>query len=114
FHNLDGIQHRLWPYLDLDETAERAPEWSLEVVECLRELDRAVGRLLELADRRDAAVIALSDHGFGPCKALVDVNGLLCRAGLQRRLPYGTRISYRLRRVRDRLERWKRRRSPDG
>lgn len=114
FHNLDGIQHRLWPYLDLDETAEHQPEWSVEVVNCLRELDRAVGRLLELASRRNAAVIALSDHGFGPCRALVDVNGLLCQAGLQRRLPYGTRISYRLRRLRDRFDRWKRRRTPDG
>ncbi|QDV33765.1 alkaline phosphatase family protein [Tautonia plasticadhaerens] len=114
FHNLDGIQHRLWPYLDLDETAAHQPEWTAEVVACLRELDEAVGRLLELASRRDAAVIALSDHGFGPCRALVDVNGLLCRAGLQRRLPYGTRLSYRLSRIRDRFDRWKRRRSPEG
>ncbi|RUL88207.1 alkaline phosphatase family protein [Tautonia sociabilis] len=114
FHNLDGIQHRLWPYLEVDETAAGQPEWTAEVVSCLQELDRAVGRLLELASRRDAAVIALSDHGFGPCRALVDVNGLLCRAGLQRRLPYGTRLTYRLRRLRDRFDRWKRRQSPDG
>ena len=114
YHNLDGIQHRLWPYLDIDETGAGQPEWSAEVVSCLQELDRSVGRLLELASKRDAAVIALSDHGFGPCRALVDVNGLLCQAGLQKRLPYGTRLSYRMRRLRDRFDRWKRRRTPDG
>src|SRR5205814_361942 len=72
--------------------------------------DDAAGRLLELASRRDAAVIALSDHGFGPCRALVNVNGLLRRAGLQRGLPYGTRFRYRAYRLADRLRRWRTRR----
>src|SRR5262249_3107072 len=77
FHNLDSLQHRLWPYLDVDATGRRRPGWNAEVESCLRALDESVGRLLELASRRDAAVIAVSDHGFGPCKALVNVNGLL-------------------------------------
>ena len=105
FHNLDGIQHRLWPYLDLDETAAGEPAWTAEVARAYRALDAAAGRLLELADLRGAAVVAASDHGFGPCRALVDVNGLLRAAGLQRGLPYGTRFRYRLNRVADRLRR---------
>jgi predicted AlkP superfamily phosphohydrolase/phosphomutase len=44
----------------------------------------------------------------------VDVNGLLCRAGLQRRLSYGTRFRYRFHRLADRLSRWQARRSRDG
>ncbi len=114
FHNLDSLQHRLWPYLDVDETAAHQPEWTAEVVACLRSLDDAVGRLLELASKRDAAVVALSDHGFGPCKALVNVNGLLRASGLQRGLAYGTRFRYRARRLRDRLHRWRSRREPGG
>lgn len=114
FHNLDGLQHRLWPYLDVDDTAIRQPAWSDEVVACLRALDEAAGRLLELASNRDAAVVALSDHGFGPCRALVNVNGLLRRAGFQRGLPYGTRFRYRAHRLADRLRRWRARRRPGG
>ncbi|HWE40534.1 MAG TPA: alkaline phosphatase family protein [Isosphaeraceae bacterium] len=111
FHDLDSLQHRLWPELDLGD-GPRPPRagWSAEVVSCLRSLDDAAGRLLELASRRDAAVIALSDHGFGPCRALVSVNGLLRRAGLQRGLPYGTRFRYRAHRLADRWRRWSTRR----
>ena len=114
FHNLDSLQHRLWPYLDVDETGLREPGWNVEVESCLTALDDAAGRLMELASRRDAAVVAVSDHGFGPCRALVNVNGLLQRAGLQRGLAYGTRFRYRFHRLRDRLDRWRERRRPGG
>lgn len=114
FHNLDSLQHRLWPYLDVDETGVRQRGWNAEVESCLRALDDAAGRLMELASRRDAAVIAVSDHGFGPCKALVNVNGLLQKAGLQKKLPYGTRFRYRANRLRDRFRRWRTRNEPGG
>lgn len=112
FHDLDSLQHRLWPYLQVDDTATDLPSWNQPVIACLRALDDAVGRLLELASRRDAAVMAVSDHGFGPCRALVDVNGILRRAGLQRGLAYGTRFRYRFHRVADRLSRWRNRHDP--
>lgn len=114
FHNLDCLQHRLWPYLDIDETGERRKGWNEEAVSCLRALDEAAGRLMELATKRDAAIIALSDHGFGPCRALINVNGLLRTSGYQRGLPYGTRFRYRARRLTDRLRRWRARREPGG
>jgi predicted AlkP superfamily phosphohydrolase/phosphomutase len=112
FHNLDSLQHRLWPEMEVDGSTPRAPAWHEEAKSCLSALDAAVGRLLDLAARRDAAVVALSDHGFGPCRALVNVNGLLRRAGLQRGLPYGTRFRYRAHRLADRLHRWHARRAP--
>jgi predicted AlkP superfamily phosphohydrolase/phosphomutase len=114
FHNLDSLQHRLWPYLDVDETGVRQAGWNEEVKSCLQALDESVGRLLELASKRDAAVIAVSDHGFGPCRALVNVNGLLRDAGLQRGLMYGTRFRYRAQRLGDRLHRWLTRSAPGG
>src|SRR5437763_4198652 len=114
FHNLDSLQHRLWPYLDVDETGIREPGWNEEVESCLRVLDESAGRLIELASKRDAAVVAVSDHGFGPCKALVNVNGLLRQAGLQRGLMYGTRFRYRAQRLGDRFHRWLTMRAPGG
>lgn len=109
FHNLDGLQHRVWAEMAVEPADRPDPRWQFEVEECLRALDDAVGRLLELAARHDAAVIAVSDHGFGPCHALVNVNGLLQKAGLQRRLNYGTRFAYRFHRARDRWRRWRQR-----
>ncbi|GAC1466999.1 MAG: hypothetical protein NVSMB9_08140 [Isosphaeraceae bacterium] len=114
FHNLDSLQHRLWPYLDVDETGLREEPWNAVVNSCIGALDESVGRLLELASRRDATVIAVSDHGFGPCKALVNVNGLLRHAGLQRGLYYGTRFRYRAQRLGDRFHRWLTRHAPGG
>ncbi len=114
FHNLDNIQHRLWPYLRVDDTAIEDTPWNVEAESCLRALDESVGRLLELASKRDAAVLAVSDHGFGPCKALVNVNGLLHQAGLQRTMMYGTRFRYRAQRLGDRFHRWLTRHSPGG
>lgn len=113
FHNLDGLQHRVWPEMNVDETADPDPQRRAEVEACLTALDVAVARLIDLAQQRDAAVIAVSDHGFGPCHALVNVNGLLQQAGLQRRLSYGTRFRYRINRLRDRLRRWRKRRDPN-
>jgi len=110
FHNLDSLQHRLWPYLELDETAAGKPDWTAAVVRCLRALDDALGTLLELASRCGAAVIVASDHGFGPCRALVDVNGLLRDAGLQHGRLYGTRFRYRAIRLAERFRRWQARR----
>jgi predicted AlkP superfamily phosphohydrolase/phosphomutase len=108
FHNLDGLQHRVWPELDVEESGPAPdPAWAREVGRCLRSLDDACGILLELAQRRGAAVVALSDHGFGPCRAIVNVNGLLAKAGLQRPLSYGTRYRYRISRLRDRWIRWR-------
>jgi predicted AlkP superfamily phosphohydrolase/phosphomutase len=114
FHNLDSLQHRLWPYLGVDGAGTRDRVWNAAAQSCVRVLDECVGRLLDLAARRDAAVVAVSDHGFGPCKALVNVNGLLRAAGLQRGLMYGTRFRYRAQRLGDRLHRWLTRRAPGG
>lgn len=82
FQNLDPFQHRAWRYLNVDETGLDAPEWNAEAMGVLRGLDTAIGRLCELADRRGAAVMVVSDHGFGPCLGRVHVNRILAAAGL--------------------------------
>lgn len=111
FHNLDGIEHRLWPYLDVDDTSIIEPGWNEAVERCLTALDESVGRLLELAAKRDAAVVAVSDHGFGPCRKVIQINQLLQDGGFQ--IPAGRRhrLRHRLARVRDRFRRWRARKA---
>ncbi len=84
FQNLDPFQHRAWPYLNVDETGIDRPDWNQAAEKVLRGLDQAVGQLCELADRRDAAVMVVSDHGFGPCLGRVNVNRILVDAGVVR------------------------------
>ncbi len=67
FQNLDPFQHRVWPYLNVDETGVDRPEWNDAAAEVIRGLDAAIGKLCDLAERRKAAVMVVSDHGFGPC-----------------------------------------------
>jgi len=112
YHNLDSLQHRMWPYFDVDDTGLREPGFTDAVERCIRALDDSIGRLLDLAAERDAAVVVVSDHGFGPCRSLVNVNGLLRGAGLQRTRVYGTRFRYRAIRVLERFRRWQARREP--
>ncbi len=110
-HNLDGIEHRLWPYLDVDDTAIREPGWNEAVADCMAALDEAVGRLLDLAARRDAAVIAVSDHGFGPCRKVIQINKLLQDGGFQVAAGPRHRMRNRFFRGLDRFRRWRARKA---
>jgi predicted AlkP superfamily phosphohydrolase/phosphomutase len=84
FQNLDPFQHRAWRFLNVDETGIDDPAWGAAAGEVLRGLDVAIGLLCELADRRGAAVLAVSDHGFGPCLGRIHVNRILIDAGVAR------------------------------
>lgn len=106
FQNLDPFQHRAWRYLNVDETGIDDPPWNDAAAEVLRGLDRAIGLLIELADRRGAAVLAVSDHGFGPCRGRVHVNRILVDAGLIRLPGVGGRLRRRAGQAADRLRLW--------
>lgn len=84
FQNLDPFQHRAWRYLNVDETGIDNPPWNEAAGEVMRGLDRAIGTLVELADRRNAGVLVVSDHGFGPCLGRIHVNRILIEAGVAR------------------------------
>ncbi len=85
FQNLDPFQHRVWRYLNVDETGIEDAPWNRAAEQVLRGLDNAIGMLVELAERRNAMVLAVSDHGFGPCLGRISVNRILLDAGIARR-----------------------------
>src|SRR6185312_7936133 len=106
FQNLDPFQHRVWPFLNVDETGIEDPEWNDAAAEVIRGLDEAIGRLCELADRRGAAVMMVSDHGFGPCLGRIHVNRILVDAGVARLPGWAGRLRRRTMQVGDRLRLW--------
>ena len=106
FQNLDPFQHRVWPYLNVDETGIEDPEWNAAAAEVIRGLDEAIGRLCELADRRGAAVMMVSDHGFGPCLGRIHVNRILVDAGVARLPGWAGRLGRRTMQMGDRLRLW--------
>jgi len=84
FQNLDPFQHRAWRYLNVDETGIDDAPWNAAAGSVMRGLDAAIGRLVELADRRNAAILVVSDHGFGPCLGRIHVNRILAASGVAR------------------------------
>jgi len=78
---LDSLQHRCWQWLD-PRQGSTAELWMSKAQQALRALDDCLGELMELAARRDAAVVAVSDHGFGPFRGKITLAEILSRAGL--------------------------------
>lgn len=82
FQNLDPFQHRAWRYLNVDATGIDDPPMNAQAEEVMRGFDRAIGLLCELADKRGAGVMVMSDHGFGPCLGRIHANRILIDAGV--------------------------------
>lgn len=115
FQNLDPFQHRAWRHLNVDETGIDDPALNAAAGEVMRGLDDAIGILCELAEARGAGVLALSDHGFGPCLGRVQVNRILLDAGLIRVPGLAGKAARRLRQIPDRLRLWgEKRRDPNA
>lgn len=109
FQTLDALQHYCWPYLGHDANQPQTP-WVKEAQRALASLDRAVGDLLELAERRRAAVVALSDHGFGPFRQQISLSALLQQHKLMVPGNLATRLRYHGQRAVQRLRKWRWRR----
>lgn len=88
---LDSLQHRCWEWLD-PRQGSTGELWMSKAQQALRALDDCLGDLMELAARRDAAVVAVSDHGFGPFRGKITLAEILSRAGLLR-WPHGGRAA---------------------
>jgi predicted AlkP superfamily phosphohydrolase/phosphomutase len=74
----DRFQHELWHAWDLTHRAARGHERELEalrpkLIEFWQSLDRGIG-LIEADLPSDAALMLISDHGFGPIEQYVNFN----------------------------------------
>jgi len=80
FTELDRLQHFFWA--DMDENHPLHPEQPLPdaIYSHYELLDYSLGELAQLADR-DAEIIVMSDHGFGPFAKQFYVNAWLIEEG---------------------------------
>jgi len=80
FGAADRVSHKFWKYLDA-EHLERGEGRAGVIPQVYRQLDRAVGELLDaFADDR-TLVLLVSDHGFGPLKKALFLNQWLVQNG---------------------------------
>lgn len=82
----DRIQHRLWKYLHPDSALYRkdvARGVRERAIECYKVMDGELGELLGKIDD-DTDVLILSDHGFGPLEAFININRMLEEMGMLR------------------------------
>jgi predicted AlkP superfamily phosphohydrolase/phosphomutase len=114
FQALDALQHRAWHLLGLDECADVPAASVAKVHEAFRSLDQTIGELAELADRRCAGLVVVSDHGFGPFRGKISLPELLARRGLLARSKFAHRVGHRLSRAGFRARKWLWRRRRPG
>ncbi len=116
FQTLDSLQHRCWHLLSQAAGLRDAAFacHSREALRAMEALDRCVGQLIELAERRRAAVVVLGDHGFGPFREKICVNEVLRRSGLQRLTSRTAAWQHRAARTAWKLRKWLHRRAGGG
>ena len=98
FTGTDRVSHRLWTEI-VELVGKDAPTTEMEqlLLTFYRELDRALGRLVDAFP--DATVMIMSDHGFGPrAEHTVIVDACLEEKGFLVRKP-GKGVGHGLRRV---------------
>jgi len=96
----DPLLHRLWNMLGIPGRPGGNRRWVAKTREAFQSLDDSLGELLEMALRREAAVVLLSPLGFVPFREKIAVSELLCRSDLLHTAGGIGRIGYRLARLR--------------
>ncbi len=76
FKLVDNLQHKAWKYIDPRLNAGHEAR-AAAVADCFNELDDALGKLFEHADRHNATVFIMSDHGHGSLEGKAQANWLL-------------------------------------
>lgn len=79
----DRLQHVYWKYIDENNPHyddPQAREWRPEIIDCYRELDSAIGELLN-AVGDDCTLFVISDHGFSDLKGEFLLNDWLLQNG---------------------------------
>ena len=97
-HLLASLEHRIWHLLRPNLQIGANPRWISVAQQTFALFDRALGELLELADRQDAAVAVASPHGFVPFREKITVAELLRRHQLFACASGAARMGHRVQR----------------
>ncbi len=73
---VDNLQHKAWRYID-ERTKHDHPKRAALTEDCWMHLDRVIGQLRNLAERHNAHIIVMSDHGHGSLDGKAQPNRLL-------------------------------------
>ncbi|HEY3324067.1 MAG TPA: alkaline phosphatase family protein [Planctomycetota bacterium] len=80
----DALFHKAWQWCD-PQTRDSDPRRAARIDAFFARLDEMLGELVSLPQAKDALVLGCSDHGHGPARELVRVNGLLAELGFLKR-----------------------------
>lgn len=80
----DWAQHYFWRYSDADHPLYE-PGHEEVLGDLFERVDEVVGRVAEIARERDATLLLVSDHGFGPVDGTFYANAWLEREGFLHR-----------------------------
>ncbi|MBN1490302.1 MAG: alkaline phosphatase family protein [Phycisphaerae bacterium] len=76
FKLVDNLQHKAWRYLD-PRTAGKYPERAERSAQCHTALDATLKKLSAYAERHNATLLIMSDHGHGSLDGKAQPNRLL-------------------------------------
>ncbi len=83
FLSLDVMQHAMWRFMDRNHPRHEASAFENAIRDGYALVDAAIGRMLEQLDD-STTVLVMSDHGFGPLHAIVNLNNYLIEKGFVR------------------------------
>lgn len=95
FSAVDGLLHRLWHLLELDNRPGGNRRWVAKAREAFRTLDQCLGQLIELGQSREAALVVVSPYGFVPFREKITLFELLRRSDLLRECSGFGKLGYR-------------------
>jgi len=96
FKMVDNLQHKAWRYLD-PRTRDRWPRRRAMVEDCFAHLDGVIGRIMRYADKHDASIFMMSDHGHGSLEGKAQPNRMLLDWGFLNLRQGGAQSGNRLR-----------------
>ncbi|MHC4180622.1 MAG: alkaline phosphatase family protein, partial [Planctomycetota bacterium] len=74
FTAIDSLLHRLWHVLGIGDGPGGSRQWVAKTREAFRALDDCLGELIDLAERRRAAMVLVSPYGFCPFREKITLS----------------------------------------
>lgn len=103
---LGGLQRRLTSALPSGDRPGANPRWVAVVERLMQSLDACLGRLVETARRREAAVVVASPSGAVPLRGRITLSELFLRAGLLQLCRGPAALGYHAGRLGERARQW--------